>query len=62
RRPVIAPAPAAAGAEPVAGDLEVEGDEAETAEVEVVAAGAANAARRGPAPARRKGRADGASE
>jgi hypothetical protein len=28
----------------------------------VVTAGAANAARRGPAPARRKGRSDGAPE
>jgi small subunit ribosomal protein S2 len=63
RRPVIAPTPAAAGAEPVVEDLEVEGDDAEPAEVDVVvAAAAAPAARRGPAPARRKGRSDGAPE
>src|SRR5262252_572895 len=52
RRPVAAPAPVAAAAAPGAGEADAEVDEADTAEVEV-AADAANAVRRSPAPVSR---------
>jgi small subunit ribosomal protein S2 len=67
RRPVVAPAPVAAGPGPaavevaaeVAAEVEAEVDEAETGEVDA-AAGAANARRGAPTVSRRKVRSDAA--